>query len=156
MILDTGCAGTAFPMDTSYGVRTAGKKAVYKTATAELVESTVGVRVQGRCHEHNQKVEVKGNLVPVHKPPLAAVDVAEKDSGIYLWKDAGYIATRVSPVHRELRECFEKNVQRHRARGMIGVAKEENIYNAYMDVSEQSQAAASSPSLGGAGQGARP
>ena len=136
--LDSGSAGTVFPIKANYGVDIEGGKTVtYKTATAELVESAGGIKVKGQEFSSGQMIEVKGMRAPVHKPLLAAGDVTNKGSDIYLWNDGGYIITKSSPILADLRACFAKSIAKHGTKGMVEACKEGNVYNVYLKVKSE-------------------
>ena len=129
--LDTGSAGTVFPMEHEHAEELEGKDGpVYKTATGELIDSGPGIKVHGE-NEWGQALTIRGRKAPVHKPLLSGGEVAEKND-VYLLGDGGWIISHRSRASERIRAAVEKVLTQESYAGVTPVYKERNVYNVYL------------------------
>ena len=131
MNLDTGSAGTVFPMEQEGGEELRGEDGpTYKTATGELIDSGPSLRMSGR-NEWGQALTIRGRKAPVHKPLLSGGEVAEKND-VFLWGDGGWIISHQSKAGARIREAVGRILGETGYSGVTPVYKERNVYNVYI------------------------
>ena len=127
--LDSGAAVSLMPKDFALTEGPTGR--AYKTASAEVIPDYGKVTVQGR-DQSGQLVEITSRVTDVHKPLLAASDVAKRGMNTWLTPTGGALIHRDGPIGRGMQKALTELIMKYGTVGMIRLYNEDGVYNCYL------------------------
>ena len=111
----------------------------FRTATGEVVAGGGGATLTGR-DSWQQRIRLAGERAPVHKILVSAGETTDKGHVGFLDRDAGYLITAGSKLHRELVASVYEIMERHAYAGVVMIPKEKGVYNFYVHTDARTQA----------------
>jgi hypothetical protein len=132
--VDSGAAVSLFPKKFALTEGPTGRS--YKTASAEVIPDYGKVTLQGRDQNH-QLVELTSRVTEVHKPLLAASDVAKRGMNSWLTPTGGALIHRESPIGRGMQKALGGLIMKYGTIGMIRLYNEDGVYNCYLKMEKK-------------------